>query len=494
MTSDTSSAAAGKGRGGPNWPAVEGFLASALGASSVDLDVKPLSGGAIQENWLLNATVAGGPWAGSRRFVLRRDSASVIEASLGRIEEFALLAVAHSAGVTVPEPIAVCRDSSPLGGAFTVMAHVPGTAAGHVLTNDLKWSGDRTALGRRLGMELARIHSVRPPHPDLAFLPPPAEDHATACIAAYRSFLDRQDRPWPALYWGLAWLERNRKPSVPPVLLHRDFRTGNYLVDETGLTAVLDWEFAGWGDPREDIGWFCARCWRFAAPEREGGGVSSREDFYAGYEAESGTVIDRDGIAYWEVMATLRWAVIAIQQANRHLSGGEDSLELALTGRRLAELSWDILAQTAGLDGEAVDRTESPAEDLQPASVEWPSSGAILAPTAALLRGMAARLTGQDRYEALMAANAVAMANRDGALSASVGARIIDALAPFVPGFDQKAGETGIACSVERLERNLQNAIRGGALQIHDVRQGITLRQALGRAASARLAISNPRY
>ncbi|MFP5516612.1 MAG: hypothetical protein ACLGJC_26460 [Alphaproteobacteria bacterium] len=39
----------------------------------------------------------------------------------------------------------------------------------------------------------------------------------------------------------------------------------------------------------------------------------------------------------------MRWAVIAIQQANRHISGTEPSLELALTGRMLPEIEMDLL-------------------------------------------------------------------------------------------------------------------------------------------------------
>jgi hypothetical protein len=36
---------------------------------------------------------------------------------------------------------------------------------------------------------------------------------------------------------------------------------------------------------------------------------------------------------YWEVMAHLRWAVVALEQGHRHLSGQDHSLELALTAR-----------------------------------------------------------------------------------------------------------------------------------------------------------------
>jgi hypothetical protein len=46
------------------------------------------------------------------------------------------------------------------------------------------------------------------------------------------------------------------------------------------------------------------------------------------------------------VMAHVRWAMIALQQAQRHLSGSEPSLELALTGRIVAELEYEIMALT----------------------------------------------------------------------------------------------------------------------------------------------------
>ncbi len=53
-----------------------------------------------------------------------------------------------------------------------------------------------------------------------------------------------------------------------------------------------------------------------------------------------------EALVYWQVMAHVRWAMIALQQAQRHLSGSEPSLELALTGRIVAELEYEIVALT----------------------------------------------------------------------------------------------------------------------------------------------------
>ena len=173
---------------------------------------------------------------------------------------------------------------------------------------------------------------------------PAAAHPALAAIAEYRSWLDRLDDAYPALEWGLRWCERHAPATFDIALIHRDYRTGNYLVDEGRLAGVLDWEFAGWGDPREDIGWLTARCWRFSGVEREAGGIAPHRAVTAGLRVRRAAVaVSRTDLDYWQVMAHLRWAIIALQQAQRHMGGGERSLELALTGRIVHELEYEVL-------------------------------------------------------------------------------------------------------------------------------------------------------
>src|SRR5262249_49641521 len=186
---------------------------------------------------------------------------------------------------------------------------------------------DRIELAERLGAELARIHSIGPGEPGLEFLPLPWPSPAQAAIDGLRAHLDRLDRGHPVLEWALRRLELTAPPAGEIVLIHQDFRTGNYMVDGTGLTGILDWEFASWGEPMTDIGWFCARCWRFGVVALEAGGIAPRADFYGGYERASGRKIDGPAVRYWEAMAHVRWGVIALLQANRHISDGEPSLE-----------------------------------------------------------------------------------------------------------------------------------------------------------------------
>lgn len=320
------------------------FLQNSWEAESVRIaDLRKLSGGAIQENWLAVLDVTGGRFDGRLETVVRTDSPSGVAVSHSRADEFQLLTAAYKAGVTVPEPLACCEDTSLIGKQFVVMRRVAGVALGQKITRDLSLGGDRERLAERLGEELARVHSITPESHDFDFLKPPRECDS---LSEFYGYLDALDEPRSAIEWGLRWLSRNRLPKEDPVLLHHDFRTGNYMIDETGLTGVLDWEFAGWGEPHEDIGWFTAMCWRFMQRDKPAGGIGSREAFYRGYERVSGRTIDPKRVYFWEVFAHIRWAVIAVQQGHRFLKGGERTLDIVLTGRRPAEIEYEILRMT----------------------------------------------------------------------------------------------------------------------------------------------------
>lgn len=325
---------------------IEQFLLEKSGATTARIvEARLLSGGAIQENWWLTVSFQGGPYDGVLACVLRCDAASGVAVSHSRAEEFALLQAAFAAGVTVPEPLWL-GNASVFGRDFFVMRKAAGTAAGFRLVKDMTLGGDREQLVQRIGAEMAKLHGIVPPRADLAFLPVPVLSPALQGVHEFREFLDAHHTPFPALEWGIRWLEKNAPVTPQRVLTHRDWRTGNYMVDENGLTAVLDWEFAAWSDPLEDIGWFCARCWRFGQFDKEAGGIGSRDALYRGYESVTGKPLDRAAVFFWEVYAHVRWAIIALQQGERHVSGREPSLELALTAHIVPELELEILNMT----------------------------------------------------------------------------------------------------------------------------------------------------
>lgn len=325
--------------------ALEKFIQQQAKAGSVAVKlVGRLSGGAIQENWAVDIEVDGM----LHEAVLRADAPSGIPESWGKAQEFALLKTAYAAGVKVPQPLWLDNSGKIIGQPFHITRRLKGSADPRKLVRRLEEvEGD--ALAQELGAELAKLHKITPAHApqELAFLPAIPTDLVGDRLDRFRAQLDRLPEAQPVLEWAINRLEDEApeytRGSDVMAFCHRDFRTGNYLVLDAKLSGILDFEFAGWSDPYEDLGWFCARCWRFGMSGAEAGGIGTREAFYAGYEAGGGYAIDDKYVRFWEQMAALRWSIMALEQAERHLSGREQSLELALTGLVSLETEYDLL-------------------------------------------------------------------------------------------------------------------------------------------------------
>ena len=319
---------------------LEAFIARAAGARRAGVvKLELMKGGAIQENWALDVELDGT----LRQWVLRTDPTARVPESLTRAQEFAILKVVHPAHVFAPAPLYSCEDPTVTGRPFFIMERLPGIAAAHVLTRDAKLIPDPARLAVEVAENLARLHRIPAPHPALGFL---KTMHARENIAHCRAYLDTLSRAYPVLEWGLRWCEINAPEREETTVIHRDYRTGNYLVHEGHLSGVLDWEFTAFGNPLEDLGWICVRYWRFARPDLEVGGIVPAEEFIPAYERASGRKVSRRDLDYWQVMGNLRWAMIVLQQVDRHLSGIQPSLELALTGHIVGQLELEILNLT----------------------------------------------------------------------------------------------------------------------------------------------------
>lgn len=321
-----------------------GWLASGIGADRVAvIDSALLPGGAVQENWRLDVEVIGGEKAGRHVWVLRTDAAATLSVSLDRVSEFRCIEAAFRAGVLVAEPIAACADAALLGKPFAIQAFVSGSAQGRRLVRDPALAEFGDSLARDIGVQMARIHAIRPSTGTLPFLPVPLHNPAVQVVEGLRASLDKASEPRPALEYVLAWLQRNAPAPRAVTLVHGDFRTGNYMVEAGRLAAILDWEFCHWGDPREDIGWFIARCWRFGNDDKVAGGIARFASLLEGYNAHAENTVSAQEVQYFEVLAAARWAAIALFQGDRFVQGGERSLELALTGLMPPEMELDAL-------------------------------------------------------------------------------------------------------------------------------------------------------
>ena len=127
-----------------------------------------------------------------------------------------------------------------------------------------------------------------------------------------------------------------------PVVVHGDYRVGNLVVGDEGLVGVLDWEFAHLDEPVRDLAFALVRAWRFGVPENRLGGIGDVEPYLERYNELTGFDVRRDELDYWELAGNVGWAIGCLTQMQRHLSGLDRSVELAVLGRLGAEVEYEI--------------------------------------------------------------------------------------------------------------------------------------------------------
>ncbi|MDI7229812.1 phosphotransferase family protein [Leptospira santarosai] len=330
---------------------LEKYLSEKLNGKTEIHSMVSLSGGACQENFAAQVQVSEGPEKGTYDTVFRTDKGAALLASLNREDEFGVCDLAYKAGVNTPKPFWLETDRRITGSSFYFMQKIPGKAVGRYVVKDSSLNKMRKQLAVDLAKNLARLHSIKPSDCKNGTLretlwkgqDPNDRIVANGSIRFLRSELERMEEAHPAMEMILNWLEKRAKPSDDVVLIHGDFRTGNFMVTPEGLQGIVDWEFAHWGDRHEDLTWLCMRDWRFGKLNKEAGGFADRSEFYEEYEKVSGVKPDPKMITYWEVMGNLRWAIGCIGQAERHLSGKDKGIELAAIGRRACEMEYEAM-------------------------------------------------------------------------------------------------------------------------------------------------------
>jgi len=283
-----------------------------------------LPGGASKEAWAVDA--------GGQRLLVRRAGGGVIHRhTLSLQDEFEVLRAAHEAGVMVPQPLLYIADLD--GREAFVMERIAGETIGRRIVQRPELAAARTVLPRQLAEQLAAIHAI--PQERVPFL-------RRADFERMMDELDDVGEPHPAIELGLWWLREHRPPPREPLVAHGDFRIGNVAVDEHGLVGVLDWEFAHLDDPARDLAFGLVRAWRFGRDDLRLGGIGEAGPYLERYNELTGFGVRPEELDYWELAGNVAWAIGCLTQAQRHLSGQERSVELAILGRLGAEVEYEI--------------------------------------------------------------------------------------------------------------------------------------------------------
>ncbi len=392
-----------------------------------------LSGGAINRNDRLQLRLKDGSLSD---LVIRRGMGSPVQGTLRREQEFQLVQLMFAAGVPVPKPVAMVETEQTRASFFDWCEGLtdPRTV---LKAFDLASDPHLVDLSSQLGKILGAIHSekiaVRLNNEQTSLFGTRPFDGVCASIQTLQEGFNQLQSPPSYLRFALEHVceEASRLTNKrPAVLCHNDFRLGNLMFavpvakqensfSNAAVKAVLDWEFATWGDPMSDLGWLTAPCWRFGGPGPVAGFLAL-EPFLMGYRSQVPHFSESwiAELSFWQRFAHLRWAIIASKQGERSLSTKEETLELMITGLMTASIVQPVVEHYLG---RAI--KPFPVPHYHPVSHDnrqhnrvlghLPEFSTLLREAWRLLRQEVAQsdqVTGKLKYQVLVIANALRLA------------------------------------------------------------------------------------
>ena len=290
--------------------------------------------------------LTGGASADINRIILANNDELIVRRTLSqeksvmaipKILEAKIQKVVKKNGAPVPDIIFEFSEGEEIGEGY-VMEAIPGETIPRKILRDKKFASAREKLPFEIGKSLAKIHQTQ--LDDLKALDQVTfSDSLGKLFQIYLSF----NQPQPVFDLAFKWLEAQKLTEYGDVLVHGDFRFGNFIISEENLESIIDWELAHIGNPMEDLGWLCVRSWRFGNVEKRVGGLGDIKDLIAGYESNSDIKIDESQLDIWQLYGSLRWGVICMMQTFAHLSGMVNSVEKAAIGRRVSETEFDLM-------------------------------------------------------------------------------------------------------------------------------------------------------
>jgi len=219
--------------------------------------------------------------------------------------------------------------------------------------------GDDLVLRRRVSESLvdalADLHAVNLAAPGLENLGRPAGFVARQVTGWTERWQRSKTVELPAFERVIEWLQAHLPPDAErPTLLHNDYKLDNVMLDAaqpSRVAAILDWEMSAVGDPLVDLG--ILLCYwpqaGDAAARRDSisavttmPGWLTRDEIIERYAARTGR--DLSGIAFYEVFAIFKVAVVLQQIYYRYRNGQTRDERFADFEQRVAGLAEVALA------------------------------------------------------------------------------------------------------------------------------------------------------
>lgn len=297
-----------------------------------------LSGGASKEQFTFDLTWRHDDGArATRKLILRMDpSESIVETH--RLREAQLLR-AMWGEVPVPEVLWVDATPASLGHPFLIAGFLEGTVQpeGGKKASGLGMYFEprlRDGLKDQFMRHLALIHRMDWERSDLSSYdrPQPGTRQGNAWSLGVWERVWHEDvlEEHPIMEYAADWLKRNMPVVENPVVVHGDYRSGNFMyTDDLQINAVLDWELAHIGDHHEDLSYTASEI--LGCPDERGillvSGLLPRAEFLARYRDHGGLPVDEGRLFYFDVLNAYKMAVIAVATSLRTAHGRRTHLD-----------------------------------------------------------------------------------------------------------------------------------------------------------------------
>lgn len=317
---------------------IRAYVAGRLGAADLHLDnVERIAVGWSHETWLFDARWTEAGTTRTQGLCLRRDPGNALLRELSDLgQQFRVLQCLDATDLPTPKPFWYEAGDDILGAPFLVMEKVPGTCPSPWGRDGRRFYAEAAARGTLPASftdTLATLHTLDWRAAGLDVLGVPAagtNEFALGEVRKWRRLIDASGQPpEPVLTDLICWLEANAPRADRLTLVHGAYRTGNLLIDDDRISAVLDWELQAIGDPMYDVAYVLSDL------NREGSELLSnlvpRDEFFRRYEAATGLAIDEDACRYYQLLYAMRSAAFWMSASGLYADGRSDDVRLART-------------------------------------------------------------------------------------------------------------------------------------------------------------------
>ena len=317
---------------------IRGYIARKLDAPDLSLSgMDRIAVGWSHETWLFDAQWTQGGERQTQSWCLRRDPGNALLRHLSDLDvQFRVLQALERSPVPTPKPFWFEPEPNVLGAPFLVMEKVSGTCPnpwGRQGRQFYADAADRGVLPGSFTDALAQLHSFDWQAAGLDFLGVPqagTNEFALREVKKWRELIDVSGHePEPVLVDLVGWLEVNAPVCERLAFVHGAYRTGNILIDDDRVSAVLDWELQVIGDPMYDVAYVLSDL------NREGSELLSnlvpRDEFYRRYEDATGFTINEESCRYYQLLYAMRSVAFWMSASGLYADGQSDDVRLART-------------------------------------------------------------------------------------------------------------------------------------------------------------------